>query len=33
VFADIPDEGLRVREPVLVNCSDLRPPGDVDVRD
>ncbi|HEY2776931.1 MAG TPA: NTP transferase domain-containing protein [Gaiellaceae bacterium] len=32
-FADIPDEGLRVREPVLVNCSDLRPPGDVDVRD
>jgi CTP:molybdopterin cytidylyltransferase MocA len=31
-FADIPDEGLRVREPVLVNCSDLRPPGDVDVR-
>jgi nicotine blue oxidoreductase len=33
VFADIPDEGLRVREPVLVDCSDLRPPGDVDVRD
>jgi CTP:molybdopterin cytidylyltransferase MocA len=31
-FADIPDEGLRVREPVLVDCSDLRPPGDVDVR-
>jgi CTP:molybdopterin cytidylyltransferase MocA len=31
-FADIPDEGLRVREPVLVNCADLRPPGDVDVR-
>jgi molybdenum cofactor cytidylyltransferase len=31
-FADIPDEGLRVREPVLVDCSDLRPPGDIDVR-
>ena len=31
-FADVPDEGLRAREPVLVDCSDLRPPGDVDVR-
>ena len=31
-FDDIPDEGLRVREPVLVDCTDLRPPGDVDVR-
>jgi molybdenum cofactor cytidylyltransferase len=31
-FSDIPDEGLRLREPVLVDCSDLRPPGDVDVR-
>ena len=31
-FADIPDKGLRAREPVLVDCSDLRPPGDVDVR-
>ena len=31
-FGDIPDEGLRAREPVLVDCSDLRPPGDVDVR-
>jgi molybdenum cofactor cytidylyltransferase len=31
-FADIPDEGLRAREPVLVDCSDLRPPGDIDVR-
>jgi CTP:molybdopterin cytidylyltransferase MocA len=31
-FGDIPDEGLRTREPVLVDCSDLRPPGDVDVR-
>jgi nicotine blue oxidoreductase len=32
-FADIPDDGLRVREPALVDCSDLRPPGDVDVRE
>jgi CTP:molybdopterin cytidylyltransferase MocA len=32
VFGDIPDEGLRLREPVLVDCSDLRPPGDIDVR-
>ena len=31
-WADIPDEGLRAREPVLVDCSDLRPPGDVDFR-
>ena len=31
-FAGIPDEGLRVRKPVLVDCSDLRPPGDVDTR-
>ena len=31
-WADIPDEGLRGREPVLVDCSDLRPPGDVDFR-
>jgi CTP:molybdopterin cytidylyltransferase MocA len=31
-FADVPDEGLRTREPVLVDCSDLRAPGDVDVR-
>jgi nicotine blue oxidoreductase len=28
----IPDEGGRALEPVLVDCSDLRPPGDVDVR-
>jgi len=28
----IPDEGLRALEPELVDCSDLRPPGDVDVR-
>jgi nicotine blue oxidoreductase len=31
-WADIPDEGLRAREPMLVDCSDLRPPGDVDFR-
>jgi CTP:molybdopterin cytidylyltransferase MocA len=31
-FADVPDQGLRTREPALVDCSDLRPPGDVDVR-
>jgi CTP:molybdopterin cytidylyltransferase MocA len=28
----IPDEGLRGRTPVLVDCSDLRAPGDVDFR-
>jgi len=31
-FADIPAEGLRARDPMLVDCSDLRPPGDVDTR-
>ncbi len=31
-FDNIPDEGLRAREPVLVDCSDLRAPGDVDTR-
>ncbi len=31
-WADIPDEGGRALDPVLVDCSDLRPPGDVDVR-
>jgi nicotine blue oxidoreductase len=31
-FGDVPDEGLRVLDPVLVDCSDLRSPGDVDVR-
>jgi nicotine blue oxidoreductase len=29
-WADVPDEGLRAREPVLVECGDLRAPGDVD---
>lgn len=27
---DVPDEGLRVREPRLVPCDDLGSPGDVD---
>jgi len=31
-WEDVPDEGGRALEPVLVDCSDLRPPGDVDVR-
>jgi molybdenum cofactor cytidylyltransferase len=31
-WASVPDEGGRGLEPVLVDCSDLRPPGDVDVR-
>lgn len=30
-WASIPDEGGRALDPVLVDCSDLRPPGDVDV--
>jgi nicotine blue oxidoreductase len=32
VWNVIPDAGGRALEPVLVDCSDLRPPGDVDVR-
>ena len=31
VWADVPDEGLRDREPRLVPCDDLGAPGDVDV--
>jgi CTP:molybdopterin cytidylyltransferase MocA len=31
-WGDIPDEGGRAVEPVLVDCSDLTPPGDVDYR-
>ena len=31
-WASIPDEGGRALDPVLVDCSDLRPPGDVDIR-
>lgn len=30
LWAEIPDEGLRWREPLLVPCDDLGPPGDVD---
>jgi len=31
-WAGVPDEGGRGLSPVLVDCSDLRAPGDVDVR-
>ncbi len=31
-WGEIPDAGGRALDPVLVDCSDLRPPGDVDVR-
>jgi molybdenum cofactor cytidylyltransferase len=31
-WEDVPDEGGRGLEPVLVDCSDLAPPGDVDYR-
>ena len=30
VWGTVPDEGARALEPVLVDCSDLQPPGDVD---
>jgi nicotine blue oxidoreductase len=30
VWGSIPDEGGRALDPVLVDCSDLRPPGDRD---
>ena len=30
VWADVPDEGLRMFEPRLVPCDDLGEPGDVD---
>ena len=29
-WGDIPDEGLRALEPLLVPCDDLGAPGDVD---
>jgi CTP:molybdopterin cytidylyltransferase MocA len=32
VWDRIPDEGGRALEPALVDCSDLRPPGDIDVQ-
>lgn len=31
-WGDVPDVGGRGLDAVLVDCSDLRPPGDVDVR-
>jgi CTP:molybdopterin cytidylyltransferase MocA len=31
-WGDVPDEGGRALEPVLVDCSDLDPPGDRDER-
>jgi len=30
LWDDVPDDGLRAREPLLVACDDLPPPGDVD---
>jgi CTP:molybdopterin cytidylyltransferase MocA len=30
-WAGVPDDGLRLREPMLVPCDDLGSPGDVDV--
>jgi CTP:molybdopterin cytidylyltransferase MocA len=30
VWGSVPDDGGRALEPVLVDCSDLEPPGDVD---
>jgi len=32
-WADIPDEGLRSHEPLLVPCDDVGAPGDVDYPD
>jgi CTP:molybdopterin cytidylyltransferase MocA len=31
-WAEVPEEGGRALEPLLVDCSDLTPPGDVDYR-
>lgn len=33
VWGDVPDEGARALEPLLVPCDDLGPPGDVDSAD
>ena len=30
MWANMPDDGGRAFDPVLVDCSDLQPPGDVD---
>jgi CTP:molybdopterin cytidylyltransferase MocA len=32
VWGELPDEGGRALDPLLVDCSDLPPPGDVDYR-
>ncbi len=32
-WGQVPDEGARALEPVLVPCDDLGPPGDVDFAD
>lgn len=32
VWGTIPDEGGRALDAILVDCADLRPPGDVDYR-
>ena len=31
IWGQIPDEGARAFEPVLIACDDLGPPGDIDV--
>ena len=31
-WSEVPDEGGRALDPALVDCSDLRAPGDVDFR-
>ncbi|MDP9286317.1 MAG: nucleotidyltransferase family protein, partial [Actinomycetota bacterium] len=31
-WSSVPDEGGRALDAVLVDCSDLAPPGDVDYR-
>jgi CTP:molybdopterin cytidylyltransferase MocA len=32
MWESVPDEGARALDPVLVDCTELRAPGDVDVR-
>jgi CTP:molybdopterin cytidylyltransferase MocA len=31
VWVGVPDEGARAFDPALIDCSDLEPPGDIDV--
>jgi hypothetical protein len=33
VWQEIPDEGAKTLDAVLVSCDDLSPPGDVDFAD